>query len=78
MNLSLQNQWAELQQKLSQIWDSKFSLRFPALAYGEQRVVRIAAIILPLILILFGILLPAADKTAQLRSEVAQLATPGP
>ncbi len=70
MNLSLQTQWTELQQKIFQLWNSKLEPRYQALDEREQRMVRIAAITLPLIIFVFGILLPVADRNAQLRLEV--------
>jgi len=74
MNISLQQQWAELQNKVFNLWDTKVSPHYQALDEREQKVVRIAAIALPLIIFVFGILLPTLDKNAALRANIATLA----
>ena len=73
MSISLSNQWSELQQKAEQIWQSKLAPRYHALEEREQKILKIAAIVLPLILFTFGILLPAADRNKQLQADLVEL-----
>jgi len=75
MMSSLQQPWAELQQKANQAWEKKLAPRYHALNESEQRIIRLAAITLPIIILVFGILLPVSDKNAQLHDEVATLSS---
>jgi len=75
MRFSINQQWLiTLQQKGLVFWESKLSPRYQALDQREQKIVRIAAITLPLILIVFGIILPTLDKNRALHKEVSSLA----
>lgn len=59
--------------KLSGIWQQTFAPRYDALAESEQRIIKIAAILLPLIIFTFGIVLPIADKNSALKQDVSSL-----
>ena len=75
MSISLQNQWDNIRLKLQLAWAEKIAPRYDALQESEQRTVKIAIIVLPLVLITFGIVLPILDANKALRHDVAQLAT---
>jgi len=75
MNVSLQNQWDNIRLKLESAWAEKLAPRYDALQESEQRTVKIAVIILPLVLVIFGIVLPILDTNKALQHDVAQLAT---
>ncbi|MDQ6977956.1 MAG: type II secretion system protein GspM [Ghiorsea sp.] len=75
MNLSLQNQWDNIRLKLELLWTEKLAPRYDTLQESEQRTVKIAAITLPLVLVIFGIVLPILDTNKALQHDVAQLAT---
>ncbi|MDX8388813.1 MAG: type II secretion system protein GspM [Ghiorsea sp.] len=75
MSFSLTHQWSELQQKVWKLWESKLAPRYDALDEREQKTVRIAAVILPIILFIFGIALPILDKNNALKEEVISLST---
>ena len=75
MSSAMQNQWLELKEKAVQIWESTLAPRYNALEESEQRILRIAAIALPLILFVFGLLLPVADNNKALRVGLASIAS---
>ncbi len=60
--------------KMDDIWQQSFAPKYNALQDSEQRIVRIAAIFIPLIIFVFGIVLPILDKNTALQHEVATLA----
>jgi len=60
--------------KMDDIWQQSFAPKYNALDDSEQRIVRIAAIVIPLILFVFGIVLPVLDKNTALQQEVQSLA----
>ncbi len=71
--LSLQPQWENMRDKATLTWEKSFAPRYNALDEREQRIVRLAAIIIPLAVLIFGIILPVADKNTALQQEVAAL-----
>lgn len=60
-------------EKLNAIWQQRFAPRYDALAESEQRIIKIAAIVLPIIIFIFGIVLPVADKNTALKNDVQKL-----
>ena len=58
-----------VQGKLTSLWQGSLAPRYHALSDSEQRVVRFAAIIIPGILFVFGVVLPVMDKYAALEKE---------
>jgi type II secretory pathway component PulM len=66
---------SKAQQKLDAVWRSSLAPRYHALNDSEQRLVRLAAIIIPLIIFVFGIVLPVLDTHAALKKEVSSLST---
>jgi len=74
MKALLQQQWSALQNKAFQTWDTKLAPRYEALEEREQKIVRLAAIVLPIILFVFGIFLPVFDKNKALQAEITALA----
>ena len=60
-------------EKLNNLWQQNFAPRYDALAESEQRIIKIAAIVLPMIIFIFGIVLPIADKNAALEQDVSSL-----
>jgi len=73
MNISLQNHIDSLRLKLETIWNEKLAPRYDALGESEQRTVKIAAVILPLIIFVFGVALPTIDSNKALHHDVAML-----
>lgn len=71
--LSLQPQWENMRDKATIIWEKSLAPRYNALDEREQRIVRLAAILIPLTVLLFGIILPVADKKTALQQEVIVL-----
>ncbi|MDX8382799.1 MAG: type II secretion system protein GspM [Ghiorsea sp.] len=67
---TMQHQRDALQQKVLQAWETHLAPKYHALEEREQYIVRLAAILLPLIIFVFGMLLPAADKNTQLHAEI--------
>ncbi len=63
----------QAQGKLASLWQSSLAPRYHALNDSEQRIVRIAAIIIPIIIFVFGMVLPMMDKNTALKKEVADL-----
>ncbi|MDQ7004973.1 MAG: type II secretion system protein GspM [Ghiorsea sp.] len=60
-------------EKLNLLWQERFAPRYDALAESEQRILNIAAITLPLILFIFGIVLPILDKNTALQQDISNL-----
>jgi len=75
MSVSLQNQWDNIRLKLESAWVEKIAPRYDALQESEQRTVKIAIIVLPLVLIIFGIALPILDANKALHHDITQLST---
>ncbi len=63
-----------LKRNIDQIWQQTFAKKYEALSDAEQRTVRMAALVIPLMLFVFGIVLPVMDKNAALQQEVQSLA----
>lgn len=59
--------------KLNDLWQNSFALRYDALAESEQRIIKIAAIVLPIIIFIFGIVLPILDKNTALQQDTSRL-----
>ena len=62
-----------LKLKIESIWQQTFAPKYNALDDSEQRIVRIAAVLIPLILFVFGIVLPIMDKNTVLQHEISLL-----
>ncbi len=73
MNISLQNHIDNLGLKLETLWAEKIAPHYDALGESEQRTVKIAAVILPLMIFVFGIVLPIIDANKALHDDVAAL-----
>ena len=73
MNISLQNHIDNLGLKLETLWAEKVAPHYDALGESEQRTVKIAAVILPLVIFVFGIVLPILDTNKALHDDVATL-----
>ncbi|WP_038250875.1 type II secretion system protein GspM [Ghiorsea bivora] len=73
MNISMQNHIDNLRLKLETLWDEKLAPRYDALGESEQRTVKIAAVMLPLIIFIFGIVLPILDTNKALHHDIAIL-----
>lgn len=73
MNISLQNQVDTLKLKLETLWQDKLAPHYDALGESEQRTVKIAALILPVVIFIFGFVLPANDTNKALHHDIAQL-----
>jgi type II secretory pathway component PulM len=73
MNISLQNHIDNLRLKLETMWAEKVAPHYDALGESEQRTVKIAAVILPLVIFIFGIVLPILDANKSLHGDVATL-----
>jgi len=61
---------SQLQDKLAELWQKHLAPRYQALNESEQRIVRIAAIIIPVIVFIFGIILPISDNHTRLSSDI--------
>ncbi|HIP07155.1 MAG TPA: hypothetical protein EYG66_04715 [Mariprofundaceae bacterium] len=62
-------------EKLNAIWQQRFAPRYDALAESEQHIIKIAAIILPIIIFVFGVALPVADKNTALKNDMQKLSS---
>jgi type II secretory pathway component PulM len=74
MNISLQHHIDNLRLKLETLWDEKLAPHYDALGESEQRTVKIAATLLPLIIFIFGVVLPIMDTHKALQHDVTVLA----
>lgn len=64
----------QLRLQTTTFWDNHVEPRYQALEQREQRLVLIAAIVLPLFLFLFGLVLPVMDKHAALEADISSYA----
>ena len=64
----------QAQDKIAELWQKSLAPRYEALNDSERRIVRIAAIAIPLIVFVFGIVLPVLDKNTALQHELQQTA----
>ncbi len=62
-------------EKLNTLWQQRFAPRYDALAESEQRIIKVAAIVLPIIIFIFGIVLPIVDKNTALKHDVQKLSS---
>lgn len=60
-------------EKINTLWQGSFAPRYDALAESEQRIIKVAAIALPTIIFIFGIVLPILDKSAALQQDISNL-----
>jgi len=71
---NIQQQWQQqkiaLQSKALKAWQTHVEPKYRALEDREQRIVLLAAIILPLTILIFGVLLPVADKNTKLHADI--------
>ena len=66
----MMEQWNNWLSPLRQRWEEQWMPRYQALEAREQRLVVAAAVILPLALIVFGLLLPLQDRQAELQARL--------
>lgn len=62
---------AQIRQGIANLWESKLAAKYAALDRREQKIVTLAAILLPVVIVVFGVLLPALDKNKALNIDVA-------
>jgi len=74
MNFSLNNQWDNIRLQTEQLWAKHAAPRYDALSESEQRTVKIAAVVLPILIFIFGITLPILDQNTALKTSVTSLA----
>jgi len=64
----------QLQHKTSELWQTHFAPRYHALNDSEQRIVRIAAIFVPIIIFVFGVVFPISDTNTRLKNDINAVA----
>jgi len=72
---NLRSQQEALQIKVMAAWNQYAAPRYDALQPSEQRIIKVAGVVLPLMLLIFGVFLPVSDKHAVLQEDVQQLAS---
>ncbi len=71
---NLRQQQEALKAKVILFWQARFAPRYAGLQASEQRLLLIAAVVLPLILFIFGLVLPVFDKHRLLQEDVSNIA----
>jgi len=64
-----------IREKLNALWQDKLAPRYHALSEREQRTVLIAAVLLPFIVLVFGVVLPMLDANKAYKAELSRLST---
>ena len=58
---------------LSRLWQEQLAPRYQQLAPREQLIIKLAAVLLPLMVLVFGLYLPVQDRLHALNRQVAKL-----
>ncbi|MDQ6989758.1 MAG: type II secretion system protein GspM [Mariprofundaceae bacterium] len=66
-------QYAALSDKVTLLWEDKAAPHYHALQASEQRIIKLAAVLLPLMILIFGVFLPAADQHQRWLQDVSKI-----